>query len=133
MAKIQADWPKNLEQFISDYPTSPDAAEAMLQLGIAREYAGQDDDAKKWYERIGREFADSPQAKKAAGAARRIDSVGTRPEPQRQGPRRRNGRSGRLSRQGGAHPVLGNLVRVGQERHAGPQAACRRNTAARLP
>ena len=77
VAKIQADWPKNLEQFISDYPTSPDAAEAMLQLGIAREYAGQDDDAKKWYERIGREFADSPQAKKAAGAARRIDSVGT--------------------------------------------------------
>ena len=77
VAKIQADWPKSLEQFISDYPTSPDAAEAMLQLGIAREYAGQDDDAKKWYERIGREFADSPQAKKAAGAARRIDSVGT--------------------------------------------------------
>ena len=77
VAKIQADWLKNLEQYISDYPTSPDAAEAMLQLGIAREYAGQDDDAKKWYERIGREFADSPQAKKAVGAAHRIDSVGT--------------------------------------------------------
>ena len=77
VAKIQADWLRNLEQYISDYPVSPDAAEAMLQLGIAREYAGQDDDAKKWYERIGREFADSPQAKKAAGAARRIDSVGT--------------------------------------------------------
>ncbi len=77
VAKIQADWLKNLEQYISDYPTSPDAAEAMLQLGIAREYAGQDDDAKKWYERVGREFADSPQSKKAAGAARRIDSVGT--------------------------------------------------------
>ena len=77
LAKIQAEWPKSLEQFIADYPTSPDAAEAMLQLGIAREYAGQDDDAKKWYTRLGREFADSPQAKKAAGAARRIDSVGT--------------------------------------------------------
>jgi len=77
VAKIQADWLKNLEQYISDYPTSPDAAEAMLQLGIAREYAGQDDDAKRWYERIGREFTDSPQAKKANGAARRIDSVGT--------------------------------------------------------
>jgi len=77
VAKIQADWPKKLEQFISEYPTSPDAVEAMLQLGIAREYAGQDDDAKKWYERIGREFADLPQARKAAGAARRIDSVGT--------------------------------------------------------
>jgi peroxiredoxin len=77
MVKIQADYSKNLEQFISDYPASPEAAEAMLQLGIGREYAGQDDAAKKWYERIGREFADSPQAKKAAGAARRIDSVGT--------------------------------------------------------
>ncbi len=77
VAKIQADWPKKLDQFISEYPTSPDAVEAMLQLGIAREYAGQDEDAKKWYERIGREFADLPQAKKAAGAARRIDSVGT--------------------------------------------------------
>jgi thiol-disulfide isomerase/thioredoxin len=77
VAKIQADWPKNLEQFISDYPSTPDAAEAMLQLGIAREYAGQDDEAKRWYTRIVREFADSPQARKASGAVRRIDSVGT--------------------------------------------------------
>jgi len=77
VAKIQADWVKSLEEYISDYPASPDAAEAMLNLGMAREYAGQDDDAKKWYERIGREFADSPQAKKAIGAAHRIDSVGT--------------------------------------------------------
>jgi thiol-disulfide isomerase/thioredoxin len=75
--KIQADWLKNLEQFIADYPTSPDTAEAMLQLGIAREYAGQDDDAKKWYARIVREFPDAPQGKKAAGAVRRIDSVGS--------------------------------------------------------
>jgi len=73
---IQAKWTKDLEQFISDYPATPDAAEAMLQLGIAREYAGQDDEAKKWYQRIGREFADSPQAKKATGAVRRLGSVG---------------------------------------------------------
>ncbi len=77
MVKIQAEYWKNLEQFTADYPASPDVAEAMLQLGIARENAGQDDDAKKWYERISREFANSPQAKRAAGAARRIDSVGT--------------------------------------------------------
>ena len=77
LQKIQADRLKSLEQFVTDYPASPDAAVAMLELGIAREWAGQDDEAKKWYTRIGREFADSPQAKKAAGAARRIDSVGT--------------------------------------------------------
>jgi peroxiredoxin len=75
--KIQAERLKNLEQFVSDYPSSPDTAEAMLQLGIEREYRGEDDDAKKWYERLGREFADAPQAKRAAGAARRINSVGT--------------------------------------------------------
>jgi thiol-disulfide isomerase/thioredoxin len=74
---IQTKWAKDLEQFIGDYARTPDAAEAMLQLGIAREYAGQDDEAKKWYERIGREFADSAQAKKATGAVRRIASVGS--------------------------------------------------------
>jgi thiol-disulfide isomerase/thioredoxin len=76
VAKIQTDWLKSLEQYIADYPTSPDAAEAMLQLGIAREYAGQEDDAKKWYAKIVSAFADSPQAKKAAGAVARLDSVG---------------------------------------------------------
>jgi thiol-disulfide isomerase/thioredoxin len=75
--EIQTKWTKSLEQFINDYGRTPDAAEAMLQLGIAREYGGQDDEAKKWYERIGRDFAGSPQAKKAAGAVRRLDSVGT--------------------------------------------------------
>ena len=62
--EVQTKWTKDLEQFIADYARAPDAAEAMLQLGIAREYGGQDDEAKKWYQRIGRDFADSPQAKK---------------------------------------------------------------------
>ncbi len=74
--EVQTKWTKDLEQFIADYAHAPDAAEAMLQLAIAREYGGQDDDAKKWYQRIGHDFADSPQAKKAAGAVRRLDSVG---------------------------------------------------------
>jgi thiol-disulfide isomerase/thioredoxin len=74
--KIQTEWLKNLEQYIADYPTTPDAAEAMLQLGIAREFAGEEENAKKWYNRIGKEFADSPVAKKAAGAVTRLESVG---------------------------------------------------------
>jgi thiol-disulfide isomerase/thioredoxin len=76
ISKVQADWAKNLEQFVADYASSPDAAEALLQLGIAREYAGQDDEAKKCYERIARDFSESTQAKKATGAVRRLDSVG---------------------------------------------------------
>ena len=75
-AKIQADWVKTLEQFVADYPDVPDAAEAMLQLGIAREFAGQEEEAKRWYRRIVQEFAASAAAKKAGGAATRLDSVG---------------------------------------------------------
>ena len=75
-AKIQTAWLKTLEQYIADYPAAPDTAEAMLQLGIAKEFAGQEDDAKRWYGRIVAEFADSQAAKKAAGATTRLDSVG---------------------------------------------------------
>ena len=75
-AKLQTEWQKILEQFVSEYPSSPDAAEAMLQLAITQEYAGQEDDARRWYVRIVKDFPDSPPAKKAAGAQTRLDSVG---------------------------------------------------------
>ena len=75
-AKIQAEWLKTLQQYISDYPTATDAAEAMLQVGISQEFVGQDDDAKNWYGRILKEFPDSAAAKKATGAQARLDSVG---------------------------------------------------------
>jgi len=75
-SKIQTEWLKTLEQYVGDYPAAPDAAEAMLQMAITQEYAGQEDDAKKWYVRIVREFPDSPAAKKAVGAQTRLDSVG---------------------------------------------------------
>jgi TolA-binding protein len=74
--KLQDEFHKNLEQYIADYPTVPDAAEAMLQLGIAQEFAAQEDNAKRWYRRIVAEFADSPAAVKAAGAILRLESVG---------------------------------------------------------
>ncbi len=75
-AKVQKQWLQNLEQYVADYPNSPDAAEAMLQLGIAEEFAGEEDGAKKWYGEVVDRFPDSPSAQKAAGAATRLDSVG---------------------------------------------------------
>jgi thiol-disulfide isomerase/thioredoxin len=84
--KIQTEWLKTLEQFVADYPTAPDAAEAMLQMAISQEYAGQEDDAKKWYVRIVREFPESPAAKKAAGAQTRLDSPGKEIELSGQSP-----------------------------------------------
>ncbi len=74
--KVQGEWLKSLEQYVSEYPKNPDAAEAMLQLAIAHEFAGQEEQCKQWYGRIVAEFPSSAAAKKAAGAQRRLESVG---------------------------------------------------------
>lgn len=75
-AKIQTEYNQSLEKFIADYPKAPDAAEAMLQLGIAQEFADQAEDAKMWYRRIVKELPRTPTAAKASGAIVRLDSVG---------------------------------------------------------
>jgi thiol-disulfide isomerase/thioredoxin len=75
-AKIQTKWLENLKQYVADYPNSPDSAEAMMQLGIAHEFAGEEEDAKKWYAKIKEGFPAANAAKKAAGAITRLDSVG---------------------------------------------------------
>lgn len=74
--KIQEAWLKSLEQFVKDHPGSTDAAEAMLQLAIAEEFSGKEDEAKKWYGQIVSKFPSTPAAKKASGAVRRLNSVG---------------------------------------------------------
>jgi thiol-disulfide isomerase/thioredoxin len=76
LGKVQGDWRKELEQYVADYPKSPDTAEAILQLAMDREFAGQEEDAKKWYSRIVEEFASSPAARKASGARTRLELVG---------------------------------------------------------
>ncbi len=75
-AKIQEAWLAKLETFIDTYPKSPDAAEAMMQLAIAHEFAGEEEDAKKWYTRIRADFSGSVLGDKANGAIRRLDAVG---------------------------------------------------------
>jgi len=75
-AKIQAQWLKDLEDFSKDYATSDSAPEAMLQLAVAHEFAGQETDAARWYSKVASDFSTSPMATKAAGAKRRLESVG---------------------------------------------------------
>ncbi len=75
-AKIQEAWLAKLEDFIGTYPKSSDAAEAMMQLAIAHEFAGEEDDAKKWYNRIRTDFSGTVLGDKANGAIRRLDAVG---------------------------------------------------------
>ncbi|HOM15739.1 MAG TPA: redoxin domain-containing protein [Thermoguttaceae bacterium] len=74
--KLQAEWLKTLEEFISQYPNSPDTSEAMLQLAMGYEFAGQETDALKWYNDLASKFPQTHAGKKAAGAQRRLQSVG---------------------------------------------------------
>ena len=75
-AKINKKWLNNLEAFISQYASSPDTAEAMLQLAIGYEFNGDDEKAVEWFGKIVSDFGTTEIAKKAAGAKRRLESVG---------------------------------------------------------
>lgn len=74
--KIQERWLANLASFVKRYPKASDAAEAMLQLAIAQEFAGKESKAAEWYSKIAKGFPQSTLAKKAQGAKRRLASVG---------------------------------------------------------
>jgi thiol-disulfide isomerase/thioredoxin len=76
--KVQKKWLHNLKEYVAHYPRSSDAAEAMLQLGTAEEFAGEEEEAKNWYKQIVENFPKSSSAAKAAGAIARLDSVGKR-------------------------------------------------------
>jgi thiol-disulfide isomerase/thioredoxin len=74
--KVQASWLGELAGFVEKHPAAPDAAEAMLQLAIADEFAAREREALDRYAAIAKNFPDSAPARKARGAARRLESVG---------------------------------------------------------
>jgi thiol-disulfide isomerase/thioredoxin len=74
--KLQAAWFDNLATFVEKHPKAAEAAEAMLQLAFRDEFEGRDAEAIARYGEIAAGFPDTPQARKAAGAARRLESVG---------------------------------------------------------
>lgn len=76
VGKVQAAWLEELKGFVDTYPKAADAAEAMLQMGISDEFSGEEKAALERYTAIVQAFPDSLSAKKARGAARRLESVG---------------------------------------------------------
>jgi thiol-disulfide isomerase/thioredoxin len=75
-AKSQEKWLADLQAFVGKYPTSPDAAEALLQLGMYLEFVGKVDEATKWYQQLVTSFPKAESAPKAGGALRRLGGVG---------------------------------------------------------
>src|SRR5260370_29967111 len=74
--KLQTEWAASLAKFVEASPKCEDAPEALLQLGMVSEFLGKDVEAKNWYAKLQKDFADKPQGVKAAGAVKRLDLEG---------------------------------------------------------
>ena len=116
-AAIQTKWIGDLEAFVQEFGETRAAADAMLQLAISHEFAGQDEKAISGYERIVQEFPETEMAEKAKGRTRRLQSVGKPLELQRKRTRWPTVRSRIPTRQPDRRSVLGHLVRTVQGGH----------------
>ena len=76
IGKIQDKWLADLNDFVKAYPKSDDAADAMLQLAVAKEFSGEEKQALEWYGKVVSSFPENDLAKKAAGAKRRLECLG---------------------------------------------------------
>ena len=74
--KVQEKWVADLKAFVTAFPQSADAADALLQLGMGEEFAGATDEATKWYQQLIAEYPRTPAGQKGAGALRRLGSIG---------------------------------------------------------
>ncbi|MBM4012055.1 MAG: redoxin domain-containing protein [Planctomycetes bacterium] len=74
--ELQKAWFADLQAFADAYPKAPESAEALLQLAFRDEFEGRDQEAVGRYAAIASSFPDTPQARKAAGAVRRLESIG---------------------------------------------------------
>lgn len=76
IGKVHDQWLKELAEFVRKHPKADDTPEALLQLGFHQEFAGDQDKAREYYQTIVRDFPDARVHAKAAGAVRRLQSVG---------------------------------------------------------
>jgi thiol-disulfide isomerase/thioredoxin len=75
-AKLQSEYMEKLEEFAGDYADSTDAADAMIQIGLNHELAGDEGEAEKWSRKVSTKFPDSIQGRKATGATNRLSLEG---------------------------------------------------------
>ena len=75
-ARLQVEYMAKLEDFARDYPDSSDAADAMIQIGLNHELAGDEPEAEKWYNKVASRFSKTIQGRKAKGAIDRLSLEG---------------------------------------------------------
>lgn len=74
--EVQKAFVQKLQNYIETYPTAPDAADALWQLGNGAEFTAGEEDAKGYYKQLVTKFPESAFAAKAQGALRRLGSAG---------------------------------------------------------
>lgn len=75
-AEVQEWYLDRLATFVDRYPKAPEAGEAMLQLALSKEFEEKEKDALAYYRKVTEAFPNSSAGEKAAGAVRRLESVG---------------------------------------------------------
>ncbi len=73
---LQKTYLEDLQKFVTSYPTSTDAAEAMIQIALSAEFSGETKTAEQWYAKASKSFGQTTAGKKAAGALERLNLVG---------------------------------------------------------
>jgi thiol-disulfide isomerase/thioredoxin len=73
----QKKWMADLESFLDKFSDSDEAPDVLLQLASANEYNGEEKVARDQYAKVVDKYPASEASKKAAGAVRRLDLVGT--------------------------------------------------------
>ncbi|WP_437184915.1 redoxin domain-containing protein [Planctomicrobium sp. SH668] len=74
--KIQQSWLKALEDYVTEFPSAQESADAMLQLAITYEFNGNVNESKAWYTKLIAAYPQSAAATRGKGAMRRLELKG---------------------------------------------------------
>lgn len=75
-AKVQEWYLESLTGFVERYPRTAETAQAYMQLALSKEFEGKEREALAYYKRVASGFGNTGVGTKAAGAVRRLESVG---------------------------------------------------------
>ncbi len=75
-AKVQEWYLETLTDFVDRYPKTAESGQAMLQLALSKEFEDKEREALGYYKQVADAFPNTDAGEKAAGAARRLDSIG---------------------------------------------------------
>jgi thiol-disulfide isomerase/thioredoxin len=77
-AEVQEWYLDALTGFVDRYPRTPEAARAWLQLALSKEFEDKEKEALGFYEKVAASFPGTDAGRRAAGAVKRLESVGRR-------------------------------------------------------